>query len=168
MLDARPVRPAPAGPAPTAAPVQPTESSEPSPEPVGEPAADLPDGRYFVSPVDVTDGAPRELVFDLAYLLEGDEARQAAIDHGAAIPVPNDYFIVNDNAQLRQAPVSPTVVVRYLPVSAGTSQLQSGLFDPWAAAVNDELQTDYAGGDAWWWITLRLGQIERIEQQFLP
>ena len=116
----------------------------------------------------MTDDAPRQLVFDLAYFLQGDEAKQAAVDHGVDVPLPNDSFIVNDNPLLRQVSVSPTVVVRYIPATSGTSQLQPGLFDPWAAAVNGELQTDYTGGDGWWWITLRLGQVERIEQQFLP
>jgi hypothetical protein len=34
--------------------------------------------------------------------------------------------------------------------------------------VNQELQTDYAGRDGWWWISLSGGQVVRIEQQYLP
>jgi hypothetical protein len=116
----------------------------------------------------VLDGAPRALVFDLAYFLTGDEAVQAAIDHGAEVPPPNDYFIVNDDPGLRRVPVSPAVVVRYIPTSTGGSDPQPGAFDPWAAAVNQEIQSDYAGREGWWWITVQGGQVVRIEQQYLP
>ena len=156
-----------------AAPASPTMSAAPSPSPsaavsptVGpEPVELLTDGRYFVDASRVLDGPPPTVEFDLAYYLTGPEAEQAAADHGVALET--DYYIVNDNTLLRQLPVSPVVQVLYVPEGACCS-LQAGLFDPWSAAVNEELQTDYAGSDAYWWIRVRAGEIVLIEEQYLP
>ncbi len=143
---------------PSPAPVSPTASPDPSPEL-------LTDGRYFVLASRVLDGPPTTLEFDLAYLLTGPQAEQAAADHGDVLET--DYYIVNDNPLLRQLPVSPLVHVRYVPAGA-CCELQDGLFAPWAGAVNEELQTDYAGRDAYWLITVRGGEIIRIVEQYLP
>jgi hypothetical protein len=143
----------------------PTESPSPSPTPSPVPGDVLIDGRYFVRPSRVLDGPPVALEFDLAYLLTGREATQAAAEHGVTLEA--DYFIVNDDPLLRRIPVSPLVRVRYIPTGV-CCDLQDGLFDPWAASVNEELQTDYAGKDAYWWINVSAGQIVRIEEQYLP
>jgi hypothetical protein len=157
--------PAPPSPIPTA-PATPSLSPSPvTPSPSPEPNEVLTDGTYFIDATRVLDGPPLTLEFDLAYYLTGSDAEQAAADHGVALDT--DYFIVNDNPTLRQLPVSPTVQVRYVPEGA-CCELQPGLFDPWAAAVNAELQTDYKGSDAFWWIRVRGGQIVLIEEQFLP
>jgi hypothetical protein len=155
---------APSSPIPTAA----TTSLSPSPispSPSPEPDEVLTDGAYFIDATRVLDGPPVTLEFDLAYYLTGSDAEQAAADHGAVLDT--DYFIVNDNPMLRQLPVSPTVQVRYVPEGV-CCDLQPGLFDPWAAAVNAELQTDYAGSEAYWWIRVGDGEIVLIEEQFLP
>ena len=83
-----------------------SETSSPTASPVAtdEPASDtLPDGRYFVQLTDIQGGeeGPLLLQYDLAYFLTGEEANQAAADRGLETPVPNDYFIVNDNPKLR-------------------------------------------------------------------
>lgn len=155
-----------ANPTPTAgpSPASPSESPGPSASPGPEDAV-LGDGRYFVAASRVLDGPPLALRFDLAYLLTGSAAAQAAADHGEVLE--SDFYIVNDNPLLRELPVSPLVRVRYIP-EAACCDLRDGLFVPWAAAVNETLQTDYAGKDAWWLITVRDGQIVRIEEQYLP
>jgi hypothetical protein len=51
------------------------------------------------------------MTFDLAYFLTGDAANQAAAEHGDETPVPNDYYIVNDNPLLRTTPISPSVEI---------------------------------------------------------
>jgi hypothetical protein len=137
-----------------------------SPTTIPDPDPDvLTDGRYFVLASRVLDGPPTTLEFDLAYLLTGAQAEQAAADHGDVLET--DYYIVNDSPLLRQLPVSALVQVRYVP--AGTCcAIQEGLFDPWAGAVNEELQTDYAGKDAYWQLTVRGGEIIRIAEQFFP
>lgn len=156
----------PPSPAPSPSPSpSPAVTETPSPTPGAEPAGPLPDGRYFVDATQVLDGPPQTLEFDLAYLLTGSEARQAAVDHGQDPEL--GFFVLNDNALLRRLPVSPVVQVRYVPEGL-CCDLRSGLFDPWAAAVNEELQTDYAGSDAYWWIVVRDGEVQQIEEQVLP
>ena len=150
--------------------VAPPPTGSPSPAPVSPTAIDpdpqvLTDGRYFVLASRVLDGPPMTLEFDLAYLLTGAQAEQAAADHGDVLET--DYYIVNDNPLLRQLPVSPLVQVRYVPAGA-CCELQDGLFGPWAGAVNEELQTDYAGKDAYWLLTVRSGEIIRIAEQYFP
>ncbi|HEV8564808.1 MAG TPA: hypothetical protein VGR41_07820 [Actinomycetota bacterium] len=139
-----------------------TDSSSP------EPDASLEDGRHFVLAVEVAEkGGGPQLRFDLAYFLTGDEATQAAKDHGDEYPPPNDYYIVNDNPKLRWLPVSASVKVKYIPNEL-CCDLVSGNFDAWTEAVNETNQTDYAGKNVPWWITVSGGQVVKIEQQYLP
>jgi hypothetical protein len=141
----------------------PEDTGSPSPEP-----ASLEDGRHFVFVVEAEDKAgDSQLRFDLAYFLTGHEATQAAKDHGDEYPPPNDYYIVNDNPKLRWLPASDSVKVTYIPNEL-CCDLVSGNFDAWAEAVNETNQTDYAGKNAPWWITVSGGQIVKIEQQYLP
>jgi hypothetical protein len=148
-------------------------TTTPSPEdshgtPSAEPDASLEDGRHFVWAVKAEDKAgDSQLRFDLAYFLTGDEATQAAKDHGDEYPPPNDYYIVNDNPKLRLLPVSDSVKVKYIP-NEMCCDLVAGNFDAWAEAVNETTMTDYAGKNAPWWITVSGGQIVKIEQQYLP
>jgi hypothetical protein len=141
----------------------PDDTSSPSPEP-----ASLEDGRHFIFAVKEADkdGGP-QLKFDLAYFLTGEEAEQAAMDHGDEVPVPNDYYIQNDNPKLRWLPVSDSVKVKYIP-NEMCCDLVTGNFDAWSEAVNETNQTDYAGKLAPWWITVSGGQIVKIEQQYIP
>ncbi|MEP6477643.1 MAG: hypothetical protein ABJC60_10255, partial [Actinomycetota bacterium] len=75
-----------------------TASPRPSPSP------EIEDGKHFVFVKTATTGTPGTLRFDLAYLLTGEEANQAAQENGDEVPVPNDYYIVNDNPKLRTVP----------------------------------------------------------------
>ena len=61
-----------------------TESPSPTPSP------ELEDGRHFgyIESVDIRT-LPGTMVFDLAYFLTGDEANQAAEEHGDETPVPS-------------------------------------------------------------------------------
>ena len=51
------------------------------------------------------------LSFDRALFLTGDAANKAAAAHGDETPVPNDYYIVNDNKLLRTVVLSTAVKV---------------------------------------------------------
>jgi hypothetical protein len=99
----------PTPPTPTATSPSPTGQPSPSPSPA------LEDGRHFgyIKSAQLT-AQPQVVVFDLAYLLTGDEANQAAADRGLETPVPNDYFIVNDNPRLRTLPASPALRILLL------------------------------------------------------
>jgi hypothetical protein len=51
------------------------------------------------------------LRFDRAILLTGPAANAASAAHGGESPVPNDYYIQNDNPRLRDVPVLDHVTV---------------------------------------------------------
>jgi hypothetical protein len=152
---------------------EPTSSEEPTPseEPTSteEPAvaSGFADGRHFVLAESVKPGDV--LVADLGYFFTGDEANEAAAGHGVETPVPNDYFIVNDNPKLRRVPISTDATVRYIP-SESCCDLQPWDLQTWIDAVNGEVQTDMMGemSFTWWWITVRGGAVVAIEQQYIP
>ena len=64
---------------------------------------------YF--PAVLSAKAPIRLSFDRALFLSGKEADKAAAAHGDETPVPNDYYIVNDNKQLRTVTLASSVKV---------------------------------------------------------
>jgi hypothetical protein len=161
---------------PTEASSMPTSSptEEPSPDPEPSPSEEPPiqvleDGRHFVQAERVLDeGGERLLEFDLAYLLEGEEADQAAADRGLETPVPNDYLIVNDNPRLRQLPIAPDARVLHIPTDRCCEPLPGDL-DDWATSVNGSEVPGYTPGDlAWWWIEVNDGRIVTIEEQYFP
>jgi len=91
---------------PTPTPSQTTASPPPSPT---SSAAASSDFGYFPK---VLSRQPNvTLSFDRALFLTGKQADQAAAGHGDETPVPNDYYIVNDNKLLRTVTLSPTVRV---------------------------------------------------------
>jgi hypothetical protein len=108
------------------------------------------------------------VVVDLAYFLTDDDANEAAAEHGMETPVPDGYYIVNDNPKLRSVPLSPDAAVTYIPVSACCDE-QEGDLSAWVDSVNGTVQSDYPDPSfTWWWVTVRAGSIVAIEQQFLP
>lgn len=141
-----------------------------SPSPTSSPGLDLPGGRSFgvISGVDAVTGGGSTLRFDLAYFYTGAEADAQAAAHGDETPVPDGYYIVNDNPKLRDVPISPSVKVRYIP--EGTCcDLQPGTLEGLTAAANGTAMSDYPTmASTHWWITIAGGQIVKIEQQFLP
>jgi hypothetical protein len=137
--------------------------------PSAESGTQLQDGRYFVYAKKVAGGGDSlKLTFDLAYLLGGQAASDAAAAHGD--PPPEDsYYIVNDNPLLRTVPISPDVIVRYIPTGAlNQVALKPGNIDGWSAAVNGTAMTDYRDGSAGWWIVIQGGEIASIKQQYFP
>lgn len=157
-------------PSPSATPTpssDPSPTGEPSPEPSPVSLSGFQDGRHFVLAERVEPDAV--LVADLGYFLTGDEANEAAAEHGVETPVPNDYYVVNDNPKARLVPISPDATVRYIPTEA-CCDLQPWDVGTWIDAVNGEVQTDMLGemDTTWWWITVRGGQVVAIEQQYFP
>jgi hypothetical protein len=150
----------------------PSPTSSPTTTPTSSPAGDtLPDGRSFVyaKKVEQSEGAS-SLTFDLAEFLTDEDANAAAAAHGDEVPVPNGYYIVNDNPKLRTLPISPEVTIRYFPSSGpACCKHEPGTLDGFAAAVNGTAMTDYPDMTfSPWWITLKDGVIVTISQQYLP
>ena len=150
---------------------EPSQSSEPSSSETPEPSASqspvLEDGRHFVyveTAIRRANGTAR-VRFDLAYFYTGAKAASAAAAHGDEVT--DGYYIVNDNPRLRTLPLADEVEVEYVPVD-NCCELQPGNVDAWLEAVLATNQTDYAGTDVPWWITVEGGEITRIEEQYLP
>ena len=163
-------------PQPTSKPPSPTASESASPSAsaiaTAEPAGDtLPDGTYFVQLTDIQGGeeGPLQLQYDLAYFLTGEEANQAAADRGLETPVPNDYFIVNDNPKLRLTPLEGVYSVKYIPEGSGLSTPVKAHEAQFLGWMGETVQTDFPPKDtSWWWITIQNGSVTKIQQQYLP
>ncbi len=127
----------------------------------------LDDGRYFVF-VKKLHGTPpnASMTFDLAYFLTGEAANQAAAEHGVQTPVPNDYYIVNDNPRLRTLPLSPTVDTQAIDWT-NCCELTSVPYTDWAAAVRDSTDALH-GAESGYWITVQQGRIAMLEEQYTP
>jgi hypothetical protein len=132
----------------------------------------LPDGR---SPVYLTaiDTTKRTLTFDLIEFLTGDAAKKAwqKANPGSGQDGPdNDYFIVNDNPKLRTLPVADPVQLLVLDLSAGGVATKPIAFAD-APAYFASVKPDPSVHRLTWtpfWITVKNGQITKMEEQFLP
>lgn len=151
--------------------ITPTPPPTPSPSPTPSTSPVLEDGRHFgyIRSIDVASD-PAMLVFDLAYFLTGEEANREAAERGDEVPVPNDYYIVNDNPRLRTVPIAPDA--RVFTVEPGCCDLVRGDLARFAAAFDEPGPTDftvqYRGGSSQYWLTVSGGEAVKIEEQFLP
>jgi hypothetical protein len=140
--------------------------STPAPE-----ASAAASGKDFGFLVGVVSQTPLVLRFDRALWLSGEAADKAAAAHGDETPVPNDYYIVNDNRLLRQVRVSPTCAVY------GSLQL-TGFVDGDRASVNPQRESiedlvrflaTPAGRHTPWHLTYDArGVVTRIQEQYVP
>jgi hypothetical protein len=147
----------------------PTETSTPTEMPSPTPAPELEDGRHFGF-IQSVDTAAMTMVFDLAYFLMGDETNQAAADHGDETPVPNDYYIVNDNPRLRTLPLAPDVRILVIDWTQCCEPVP-GELGPFAESFTrhwHKWNDLYQGGDVPYWLTVEHGAVVAIEQQYLP
>lgn len=116
------------------------------------------------------------LVVDYAQFLTGAEAARAAAAHGDESPPPNDFYIVNDNPQLRTHEVDRRKVkVLLVTKGDGTQNTSGGGVTPYE--IDFEMWFDWfigmSGGtdiikDVPYWITLDGGKVIKIEEQYLP
>ncbi len=135
--------------------------------PVPPPSPEIEDGKHFVFVKTATTGTPGMLRFDLAYFLTGDEANQAAQENGDEVPVPNDYYIVNDNPKLRTVPVADDAEVLVYDWSTCCDTFTHATFDAFAGYIADPT-ADFHGKLSPYWIRVKGGQIVKIQEQYLP
>jgi hypothetical protein len=106
------------------------------------------------------------LRFDRAILLTGPAADAASAAHGGESPVPNDYYIQNDNPRLRDLPVRDDVSV------VGSITLTgSPAAKPVSLQALLSLVTRLGSGDASPPFDLRYdaqGQVRRIQEMYVP
>jgi hypothetical protein len=140
-------------------------------QPNPKPTPPLADGRHFgyIKAAHLT-GDPRELVFDLAYFLTGDEANAEAEKRGLETPVPNDYVIVNDNRRLRTLPVAENLTIDLLDWKHCCETRFAG--DPArfedAFELKDPPAGKYRGAFSAYWLVVEDGEVASIEEQYLP
>lgn len=119
---------------------------------------DLSDGLWYgrVSHFDAAG-----ISFDLACWFSGDAATAAAAEDGEESPPPNDYYVRNQNEQVRELEVATdTPVLWYL--SGDPNDSREGTFSEWT----DFLETqDFHLGV---WITIADGEVTEIEEQWVP
>lgn len=159
----------PTAPETTSPTQEPSETPEPSETESQTPVPELEDGRHFGSIVSI-DVPTQTMRFDLAYFLTGDEANQAAAEHGDEVPVPNDYYIVNDNPRLRTLAIAPNVDVWVIDWS-NCCELVHGEAQPFVdafATKNPAWDALYQGSEAPYWVTVADGVVVKIEVQYLP
>ena len=138
----------------------------------GDPiATDMEDGEHFVF-IRFVDAPARIVTFDLSQFFTGEEAQRAAEEDGAVAPgepVPNDYYIRNQNTQLRDLPVKASLKIRIVDW-ADCCDLIRGEFEPFASAFDLDADTSgrYHGPDSPYFITVKNGFITEIEEVFLP
>ncbi len=159
----------PGSPSPTA---RPTVEPTPTEEPTAEPSPELEDGRHFGF-IRSVDPDAMTLVLDLAYFLTGEEANEAAAEHGDEVPVPNDYYIVNDNPRLRTLELSPELRLRLIDWNRCCEPTLDGDLRTFATAI--EAGEPVTAGDAVYhgalspyWLWMEGGRVVLIEEQYLP
>lgn len=135
-------------------------------------APELEDGEHF-GYVQVVDPDAGTLILDLAYFLTGDEANREAEERGLETPVPNDYFIVNDNPRLRTLTLAPDLELALLDWERCCDTFIEGDLTAFAEAIDagEPITVDghlYYGGLSPYWLTVEGGVVTRIEEQFLP
>jgi hypothetical protein len=128
------------------------------------------DGRHFgyLQAARVT-AEPRELVFDLAYFLRGEEANMAAAERGFESPVPNDYFVVNDNPKPRTLGVAPELTIDLVDWKCCDKRFAGdpARFEASFAEVAPPAGR-YRGRFSSYWLTVEDGVVVSIEEQYLP
>jgi hypothetical protein len=157
-------QPAPAGPAAT------TPSKPTTAQPASRPAA---------SPTPATRGSDFGFIrswtaktgtfylrFDRAVLLNGKAADDASAAHGGESPVPNDYYIQNDNPRLREVAIADQVKV------IGSQQL-TGSPGPKPTSLKALLTFIHNGGPLAAATPFHLtynanGLVVRVQEQYIP
>ena len=124
--------------------------------------AQLADGRHPVIVKQVNTGG-RTVTFDLIQWFEGDAAAKAAAEDGQESPPPNDYYTRNVNPRLRTLPVTSGARTTLTRQTAGQGGGNA------AGPVPADLATVAASGVGHiFWATVRGGQIQALEEQYVP
>ena len=106
-------QPSPAQPAaaPTSTPTPTQPTSRPASRPAASPATPNPGSDFGFIRSWTAKAGTFYLRFDRAVLLTGEAADDASAAHGGESPVPNDYYIQNDNPRLREVVIGDQATV---------------------------------------------------------
>lgn len=121
---------------------------------------ELPDGEWFGY---VVGAAPGVVDFDLACWFSGDAADLAAAEDGEESPVPNDYYIRNENPGLRTVAVAAEVEVLAM-ANVGDPATEAPMaYSDWLASRVDDADVPM---DVW--IVVEDGEVVSITEQYRP
>jgi hypothetical protein len=119
----------------------------------------LPEGEWFGLVVSTSESG---IEFDLACWFTGEPAVEAAAEDGAESPPPNDYYVRNDNPQIRSLPVSPDTEVTWYPNGGDPASEVVVPFPDWVEGVT--ARGPYLGV----WLDVIDGEVVRIREQWVP
>ena len=111
----------------------------------------------------------RALTFDKIDFLTGDAAKKAYLKEnpGETDGPPNDYMIVNDNPLVRTFPIADAATITVVDLTGGGVASK----DSTLAALPAYFASEKGGKHLWhnpFWLTIKSGQITKIEEQYLP
>ena len=148
-------------------------SASASASPTSQASPLIEDGRNFafIKRVDAK-ADPPTITYDLAIFLSGDEANQAAKEHGDETPVPNDYYVINDNPRLRTVPLAADARLALVDWNHCCDPTFEGVLSDFARAFEEGgITVDghrYMGNLSSYWLVAKDGVIVRIEEQYTP
>jgi hypothetical protein len=109
----------------------------------------------------VVSASATAIEFDLACWFVGESAVDAAAEDGAESPPPNDYYVRNDNPQIRSLPVSPDTEVTWYPTGDPSSE-EVVAFPDWVEGATAR------GLFFGVWLDVIDGEVFRIREQWVP
>lgn len=150
-------------------PTHPADSDVPTAD------AALTDGDYF-GYLTALDPAARTVSVDIAQWLSGPAADRAAQEDGLIEPgehVPNDFYVRNQLKAVRVVPLADSVLVtvaRCPQVCAQYAGTLAGLAASLDTVTQDDasLAAAYRGRYSQYWLAVRGGRVERIDEQYVP
>jgi hypothetical protein len=127
----------------------------------------LADGRHAAYLTSLNVGK-KTLSFDKIDFLTGDAAKKAYLkaNPGETDGPPNDYMIVNDNPLVRTLPIADPATITIVDMTGSVTSKKTTL-----AALPAYFAADKGRKYLWhnpFWLTVKNGQIRKIEEQFLP
>ena len=151
------------GQATTTAPLSTTSTTSPDPlAPEGSGCTpgpgELPDGEWYGG---VRGFDEQGVSFDLACFFVGDAATAAAAEDGEESPPPNDYYVRNQNEQVRELTVGPDIPVIWYPTGDPNDAVH-GSYQNWIEHL--ATQESYLA----LWVTIDDGMVTMIEEQWVP
>lgn len=118
----------------------------------------LPDGEWYG---EVPTFDENSIGFDLACWFTGDAAVEAAAEDGEESPPPNDYYVRNQNDQIRVLVVDSDTPVTWYP-SGDPNDVGEGTFSDWITYLEE---ADFRLGV---WVTIEGGAVTEITEQWVP
>lgn len=118
----------------------------------------LPDGEWYGG---VRAFDERTISFDLACLFTGEAAIAAAAEDGEESPPPNDYYVRNENDQVRVLVVDGDTPVTWY-TSGDPNDEATGVFSEWIEFL--ATQESYLGI----WVTIESGAVTEIAEWWVP